>query len=109
MSHLGWTGNLAELQEQVTQWTEKNFGSTDSWECLLGLGEEVGELYHAYLKRHQGIRKGEDHNAKIRDAVGDIVIYLIDFCRRENLNFARCIEDTWAEVSERDWIAERKS
>ncbi len=103
------TGDLSRLQELVAIWAKHNFGNPEAWECLLGLQEELGELSHAYLKRAQNIRMEEDHNDNIRDSVGDIIIFLLDFCRRENLNLERCLIDTWDKVSKRDWCAERKS
>lgn len=94
---------LVELQERVSVWSHRNFGDQPSWKPLLGVGEEAGELYHAYLKLSQGIRMDEDHRAKMKDAVGDIVIYLADFCTREGLILAECITDAWEEVEQRDW------
>lgn len=94
---------LSELQYQVKVWSRKNFGDQPSWKPLLGVGEEVGELNHSYLKLSQGIRMNEDHQAKMRDAVGDIVIYLADFCDREGINLEECVNDAWQEVEARDW------
>jgi len=102
-------GDLSILQGQIAAWAIYNFGDPPAWECLLGLQEELGELSHAFLKRQQGIRNDEKHSENIRDAVGDIVIFLLDFCRRENLSFERCLIETWNTVSKRDWVAERKN
>lgn len=96
--------NLREYQEAVRQWSQHNFGDQPSWKPLLGIGEEVGELNHAYLKREQGIRQ-ESHGAfeRIRDAVGDIMIYLLDFCSREGIDAEIALAYVWQEVSQRDW------
>ena len=75
-----------QLQEEHKVWAEKNFGKQDVEDYCLGMIEEVGELAHAVLKRKQGIRCTEDHDAMIRDAVGDISIYLVGFCNCENRN-----------------------
>ena len=45
---------------------------------LLGIGEEIGELFEA--------SESEDYQA-IEDAVGDILIYLSDWCYREGVPF----------------------
>lgn len=96
------------LQGEIAEWAKRNFGDPPAWECLLGLQEELGELSHAWLKRHQGIRLNEDHEAGIKDAVGDIFIYLSDFCRRERISLSDCVEKTWASVKQRDWNKHRE-
>jgi len=95
--------DLHELQAEVSAWSERNFGAQPAWKPLLGVGEEVGELNHAYLKQSQGIRMDEDHIANMQDAVGDIVIYLADFCHRMDINLGNCVEDAWNQVKHRDW------
>jgi NTP pyrophosphatase (non-canonical NTP hydrolase) len=100
--------DLAERQAHHKKWTKSNFGSTYhlSHHPLLGIVEEVGELSHAHLKAEQAIR-GNDKSweAQRRDAVGDIVIYLMDYCNRYNLDLEQCIMDAHAEVLNRDWVA----
>lgn len=102
---------LKEIQAEHKEWVNRNFGENrPAWHSLLGLVEEVGELAHSYLKREQNIRGTKaEHDAKIKDAVGDIVIYLIDFCNKEGLNLPCVIKDVWDHVKTRDWTSERKS
>lgn len=95
------------LQEDVAEWSYKNFGDQEATNPLLGVVEEVGELCHAVLKSRQKIRKGEDHVAGAQDAVGDIVIYLADFCTRYNIDFDKAVTTAWDEVKVRDWTKER--
>lgn len=98
--------NLRLIQLEQREWATKNFGDKPSWHPLLGAVEELGELAHAFLKREQGIRgTTESHTEDIRDAIGDITIYLLDFCNREGLDLQSIIQDTWAEVKQRDWKA----
>ena len=97
---------LSELQAQVADWAAQNFGtSADGGDALLGVVEEVGELSHAVLKRKQGIRGTRaEHDAAIRDAVADIVIFLLDFCAREGIDLHEAVVDTWQSVvQKRDW------
>jgi len=69
-----------DIQKEIKVWSETNFGVRPEWHPLLGLFEEQGELAHAYLKKAQGIRgTPEQHDADMQDAVGDMVIYLLDF------------------------------
>lgn len=97
------TQQLQDIQKEVYQWSKQNFGDQPSWRPLLGIGEELGELNHAYLKRAQGIRTNEDHEEGIRDAVADIMIYLCDFCSRENIDLEEELIATWDRVKKRNW------
>jgi NTP pyrophosphatase (non-canonical NTP hydrolase) len=94
---------LNEIQDEINVWATQNFGHRAGWQPLLGLIEEVGELSHHYLKRSQGIRLNEDHVLGIEDAVGDIAIYLMDFCNAEGISLEAVLQRTWEHVSERDW------
>ena len=96
--------NLAKLQLDVGTWSRHNFVNQDPDDPLLGLTEELGELAHAHLKLKQGIRgKPAEHIAAKQDAVGDIMIYLADYCERNGLDLEACVVDAWAIVSKRDW------
>ena len=94
---------LSEIQNELRSWSKHNFGDRPAWQPLVGLQEELGELSHAFLKREQGIRTGEDHNAKIRDSVADLVIFLLDFCNVEGIDLAHEVSFTWEHVRQRDW------
>lgn len=97
--------DFRQLQAEQAKWAEHNFGDQPPEISFLGVVEEVGELAHTILKRKQGIRTSEDHEAKGKDAVGDILIFLADFCTRSGWDLQEIIEQTWAEVSQRDWKA----
>jgi len=98
--------NLYYLQREVGAWSQRNFGDQPAWCPLLGVVEEVGELSHSYLKRSQGIRGTDaEHLLAMEDAVGDIVIYLADFCNRMGFDMAELVATAWREVKERDWKA----
>lgn len=93
------------IQREVGQWSRENFGDQASWKPLLGIGEELGELQHHYLKREQGIRgTAEEHNAGIEDATADIMIFMMDFCCRENIDLFEVLDRTWTKiVKKRNW------
>ncbi len=97
---------LREFQQEVNKWADRNFPTAKPHMPLLGLAEEVGELSHSHLKGEQGIRhtKVEIYKMK-KDAVGDIMIFLANYCGLNNLDLQDCVEQTWAQVKERDWIA----
>ena len=95
--------------ESIT-WTQRNFGEHPSWHPLLGIVEEVGELSHAHLKSEQGIRGSVDeHLLEKIDAIGDIVIYLTDYCNQEGINFEQAVSETWRKVKERDWTTNKET
>lgn len=74
--------SLQNLQRRCSTWSDYNFGPERSttYRSLYGIIEEFGELVHSQLKMEQGIRgTAEEHQAKIRDAVGDMVFYLCDY------------------------------
>lgn len=101
--------DLAQMQIELKEWQEHNFPGREAWEPLVGLQEELGELAHAHLKQHQGIRDSpEKLEAQARDAVGDILIYLADYCNARGFNLPACMNQAWAEVKQRDWAKWRE-
>jgi len=95
--------DLDIIQKQHRIWTDHNFPNAPSDDSLIGAFEEMGELAHAHLKRKQGIR-GNNHEAEARDAIGDIIIYLLHYCTSNGWKMSDIIQETWDEVSKRDWI-----
>ena len=69
---------LQQIQLEVDIWTKNNFGHQTPATPILGMIEEIGELAHAHLKEIQGIRK-KDYVAAKKDAIADIVIYLLNY------------------------------
>jgi NTP pyrophosphatase (non-canonical NTP hydrolase) len=97
--------DLVKFQTVHNVWRKVNFPYSRKVDPLLGLVEEVGELSHAVLKQRQGIRgTSDDHESAKRDAIGDIFIYLVDFCNREGVDIERCIVEAWGEVKNRNWV-----
>lgn len=96
--------NFRVLQLEVKEWASRNFPNAEPWEPLVGAMEELGELAHAHLKEHQGIRTGESHQEAKEDAVADIIIYLADYCWRNHISMAGSVYEVWQRVKSRDWI-----
>ena len=96
--------DLKKLQKEMAEWQNLNFPGREPWMPLLGVGEEVGELNHAYLKMRQGIRgNSEEHQAAMIDAVGDTIIFLMNFCSDVGIDVEDALLTTWREVQKRDW------
>jgi len=96
--------NLIKLQDEMHEWREKNFPDSYAGHQLLGVVEEVGELCHAVLKLEQGIRGDEKELMRDeRDAIGDIAIYLMQYCAERGYCFEKILGTTWDQVKQRDW------
>lgn len=95
---------ITEIQQEIAEWTAHNFPTSQSWQQLLGCQEELGELSHEYLKKAQKIREHENYKLNARDAIGDLMIYLLNFCNHEGFSVEEVLNETWDEVRKRDWI-----
>ena len=96
-------GFLPRIQREHAIWANHNFGPQRKHHSLLGMVEELGELAHAHLKQEQGIRGAGDNEAKAKDAIGDIVIFLFGYCNSRGYDLQVIIHETWLEVKKRDW------
>lgn len=97
--------DLDKVQNEVWTWKCINFPQSSAVEQFLGVVEEVGEASHAILKKSQGIRGSEEkHQEDLRDAIGDIMIYLLNFCSANGWSLSQVIEETWDVVKRRDWV-----
>lgn len=95
--------SLEAIQDEQYEWSKANFGPQDPMLPLLGVVEEVGELCRAVLKRKQGIRMDEDHLRMEKDAIGDIVICMMDYCNRRGFSLLHLVRTAWDEVKKRNW------
>jgi len=93
--------DLEKFEVEVNAWSRENFSRGISYQRLLGIVEELGELAHHFLKREQSIRMDEDHEMGIVDAIGDIVIFLIGYCQLEGISICDAIYRTWELVKGR--------
>ena len=96
---------LDTVQEDLNVWRVRNFGKPNAIHQMLGVVEEVGELSHAKLKFDQGIR-GYDSNrciTEMKDAIGDIVIYLMGLCDVYGWSLFDIVKMAAKEVLARDW------
>lgn len=72
------------IQRALKNWEDKTFDKVrpdlKRLQLTLGVCEEAGELAHAILKLSQGIRRDENHDAKAKDAIGDVWIFMANLC-----------------------------
>lgn len=120
---------ISDYQNEVAEWSNRNFLNNEKVDPLLGIGEEIGELKeaflsmlsltnlsialgrldHAFLKAKQGIRlTPEKARELMEDALGDIFVYMCDFSQRNNISLEDAISKTWSGVKKRDWIKNKK-
>ena len=98
------------FQTDVALWAQRNFGDNSGLGAIgpmMGIVEEVGELYHTRLKAIQRIREGANKEALDEDevdALGDILVYMMDYAGRRKLSLAKCFLDAWLKVKDRDWV-----
>lgn len=103
---------LSDMQKEIYSWSTKNFGRPQlrfHVNSFLGVVEEVGELAHCMLKASQGIRGSfSGHVDKAADAVGDIVVFLLDFVEGNKDIFKVDVDyilaRVWTRVQNRDFI-----
>lgn len=111
---------LELIQEEHRVWCKRNFGDTPANQPIMGVAEEIGELAmfedntqalsyflgklaHGQLKTDQSIRVNENHLANIKDAVADIMIYLISYCNVKGIDAEENLKTVWNQVKQRDW------
>ena len=98
--------DLQTIQKEQKEWSYSNFGDQPALHPLMGIVEELGELFHARLKFEQGIRDYQDtlkYSIEAQDAIGDLIIFLMGFCNKENWDLLTIINNTWDSVGKRDW------
>lgn len=81
---------ILRIQQELSPWQEHNFGARPPWYPLAGMFEEVGELSEAYLQDVSPSNEVmfDKYLEDLRDAVGDITVYLLDFCNAMNIDLA---------------------
>jgi len=98
--------SFSEIQKLSSDWSKKNFGDHygTGYRNLLGLSEEVGELCHAHLKGEQKIRHTpEEIIALKKDAIGDIIIFLGNYCDSQNIDMGECVEAAWNVIKDKTY------
>lgn len=83
-------GRFYRIQGEHAAWVEHNFGTPrPSWQPVLGIVEELGELEEALMAQ----TPDEQWCAAVTDAIGDVAIYMMDLCTVQGLDFET---DVWS-------------
>ncbi len=96
--------DLIAIQEEQITWSERNFGKQHARYPLLGLIEECLEFDEAWKLKEEALQGGGAQLAKyladVDDAIGDIGIYMLDYCGKMGLQ----LNDLW---KSREFLDER--
>lgn len=101
---------LQGCQDSIGRWSEREFDDQPSWIPLLGAVEELGEVAKILVKRKQGIREDELDlsDEELEKEVADVIIYLMDFCHREDISLPDGVARKSMEVLDREFDADIK-
>ena len=101
--------DIGHWQRDVVVWAAHNFPHDTTELTVLGLVEEAGEVARAVLKRRQNIRGTyPEWTDEIKKECADVFIKLCHVAGVEGFSLANAIVNRWAEVSQRDFIANPK-
>lgn len=79
---------LKVLQEEHKPWADSNFGERPSWQPLLGMVEELGELEEAI--NYSEVTNSSD---AIADAIGDTMVFMADFSTGMGFDLGEIVKD----------------
>jgi NTP pyrophosphatase (non-canonical NTP hydrolase) len=124
----GGPKSLSQVQREITAWARSQFGDNVSRDDtsaafghplgslapLLGMFEELGELAHAVVYRHQGRGYADpaEHREAKEDALADLMVFACDFAGREGIDLEAVLGEVWERVSKRrrdNWLADKRS
>jgi hypothetical protein len=78
------------MQQEVMQWSLYNFGDQGAYRPLLGIFEEMDECAEA---------RDRADLPEVRDAVGDICIYMLNYCALRSWSFSDIYDGRCAATS----------
>jgi NTP pyrophosphatase (non-canonical NTP hydrolase) len=86
--------NYEMVEIDVIRWSEKRkiIPRATAASQLMKAVTEMGELVDAELK---------DHMPEIKDAVGDVMVCLINYCALKDISLVKCLEGAYNEIKDR--------
>lgn len=94
------------VQAQFKEWSQKNFGPLPDTFHITKLTEEVGEAAHAVVRLYhqsQGKKVNPKSEDNLKDALGDIMIILMNLANNHGWSLATIFRETANEVLARDY------
>lgn len=87
--------NLVAMQADQIEWSTRNFGQQPPHRPMLGIIEELCELEEAQLGDAD-----ETTEASVLDAVGDVSIYMLDYCGKRGWS----MQELWDARACPEWL-----
>lgn len=96
--------DLDKLQEQLFQWQTRKYPMSNVWTDIAGIAEEFGELASTQIDIMVGREpdKFEDNDEAMKDAIGDMMVYLGQLASKHGLSLEECYEHAAVEVQDDD-------
>jgi len=94
--------SLNQIQEEVEIWSKENFSFRQFHHTYLGAMEEMGELAHARLKFEQRLYGSEYYTDETKDAIGDLIIFLMGICQQHDMKVEDVVNECWEYVKTRN-------
>lgn len=91
------------IQDQMYEWQQETYPQSDVWTDIAGIAEEFGELAQVQIDKHVGREPRDDFNTNeeaMKDAVGDMMVYLGNFAAKHELNLLDCYQYAAEEVTD---------
>lgn len=97
---------LDALQYRVDVWSGNNFGALPDTFHITKLTEEVGEAAHAVVRlfhESQGKKVNPKSEENLKDALGDIMVILMNLANNHGWALGNIIQEVADEVLARDY------
>ena len=96
--------------EQLQAEMKRLFPDRQPTVSVVGILVPLGKLVRAHIKSTQEDRQmPAKYEAAAKDAVGEAVILLADYCIAQDFDLQTIMQDTWARVRQRAWRTNAKT
>ena len=91
--------SLDAIQADQIEWSTRNFGQQPAHRPMLGIIEEMCELEEAQMLAGETGKEESDAAAQL-DAIGDIAIYMLDYCGKRGWR----MQELWDARACPEWL-----
>lgn len=90
------------LQERLFDWQKRTYPMSNVWTDIAGIAEEFGELASTQINIFVGRETEgfEDNEEAMKDAIGDMMVYLGQLAAKHGLSLEECYEHAADEVTD---------